>query len=183
MSEYRRTTLVVIAFALLAAMLFAKAGPKKPTLVVLVSPRISQAGVGSASPVTVTAVLAGPEDEQFYCPQVVFIAPDGTESREESDCAPFEHRNECWPALPPGCAAGWHRDASGAIMDNDTDRPECVCNITGYPKRWRRVYNVPSCPYETQASGYDPCGYEVKVELRKQGRVLLRQSSPSFFVR
>jgi hypothetical protein len=177
---------VIVAVGVLASGSDKKQGPTKPTLVVLASPRMSQAGIGSVSPVTVTAVLAGPEDERFYCPQVVFIAPDGTESSEESGCAPFEQRNECWPARPPDarCLGGWHRGPDGGIVeDPPSESPKCSCTITGYPRRWKRVYGVGTCPYDGVAMGPDPCGYTVSVELRKNGKLLARQPSPTFYVR
>jgi hypothetical protein len=66
----------------------------KPDVILRASPRISLAPPGGLRPVILTAEIVGPETEKYYCPEIVWIWPDGTHSSEESDCAPFEIRTD-----------------------------------------------------------------------------------------
>jgi hypothetical protein len=45
-------------------------------------------------PILVTVEIVGPETEKYYCPEVVWVWPNGTRSSEESDCEPFEQRSD-----------------------------------------------------------------------------------------
>jgi len=178
---------LVLLVALVASQIIentgARLGPDqgKPRLDITASPRVSMAGVGGVSPVTISAWLRGEETEEFYCPRVTFRAQ--TDSVEESDCAPFIYRNVCWPKVPPGCLGGFHRDkVTGELVEDfPKETPECACNITGYPRHWTRVYGVGRCPYETTGRDADGCRYEVKVILEKNGKQL--QKSTTFEVR
>lgn len=74
-------------------------------------PVVSQAtGVGCSS-VLLTAAITGPETEEWYCPKVEWIKPDGSVSMVESDCPAFTERDEfprrwtlriCVPPHPRG---------------------------------------------------------------------------------
>jgi hypothetical protein len=153
----------------------------KPRLDITASPRVSSAGPGDPSRVTVHAWLRGEETEEFYCPKVTFRLQ--TDSVEESDCAPFVYRNVCWPMVPVGCLGGFHRDKVTGEWVNDPpmETPECACNVTGYPRHWSRVYGIGKCPYETTGQDATGCRYEVKVILEKNGKRL--QDFTTFEVR
>lgn len=65
--------------------------PKQPQLELRASRQMAFAG----QPILLTAALVGGEDvESLYCPDIVWTWPDGTESRHEADCPPFEQREE-----------------------------------------------------------------------------------------
>jgi len=95
---------------LLALLLLTAVG--KPTLNVRVFPQVSVVNLSQGcTTVLLTAELAGEESEKWYCPKVTWEFPDGTQATEESDCAPFEERDEypriwrrrlCAPAHPQG---------------------------------------------------------------------------------
>jgi hypothetical protein len=110
------------------------------------------------STVQLTARIVGPEDERWYCPRVTWEKPDDTLSVVESDCPPFEERNECYPKLPAKCVPGWYRDRSGEIHDN-MEQAGCECNIIGYPRVWRLNLCYPADP--------DGGAWEVWVRLEK----------------
>jgi hypothetical protein len=64
-----------------------------PDVRLRVTPRISLAPPGGGTPILLTAQLVGPETEEYYCPEIVWIWPNGTWSSEEADCEPFESRD------------------------------------------------------------------------------------------
>jgi hypothetical protein len=63
----------------------------EPGIVLRASPRASIAPGGRLQRVLVSAEIVGPEVEQYYCPEVVWLLPNGL-SALESDCDPFERR-------------------------------------------------------------------------------------------
>jgi hypothetical protein len=94
----------------LIALLLALADDK-PGLRTRVFPAVSIAGPTGCSEVLLTAEIVGPEVEGWYCPAIEWTFPDGTRASEESDCAPFDEREEyprlwrrrvCAPAHPHG---------------------------------------------------------------------------------
>ena len=52
------------------------------------------APVGGYRSILLTAEIVGPESEEYYCPEVVWVWSDSTRSATESDCDPFEERSE-----------------------------------------------------------------------------------------
>jgi len=63
------------------------------------------------STVILTAEIKGVEDEKWYCPKITWEMPDSTIASEESDCQPYETREDypriwrrrvCAPAHPYG---------------------------------------------------------------------------------
>jgi len=161
LEEAMRTLLMVAA--LMAAPTY-----EKPTLTVRVFPPIQLAdtGFGGAS-VMMTAELHGPETEKFYCPKVTWEFPDGTTAVHEQDCAPFENRHECYPALAKDCGVNGFRLNLKTGEYEDTVK-ECACNITGYPNLWRRSIAAPAHPEGEY--------WEVWVRLDKNGKMLARQN-------
>ena len=57
-----------------------------------VAPRFAHAVPGKGAPVLFTVQIVGPETEKYYCPEIVWVWPNGTRSSEESDCEPFDAR-------------------------------------------------------------------------------------------
>ena len=98
-----------LAIALLLAL-----GADDNSLTLRAFPRVQNVDLGrGCSEVLLTAEIRGPETERFYCPAVTWEFPDGTRASEESDCPPFEEREEfprrwsrrvCAPAHPQGDA-------------------------------------------------------------------------------
>lgn len=143
------------------ALLLLAAQSDKPSLVIRVSLPVSLASSATGcSPILLVAEIKGPETEPWYCPRVDWEWPNGTVSTTESDCPPFEARDAC---LEPqvGCGVtGWHRDSSGAIVEDG--RP-CPCTIVGYPRRWTRQVCLP--PHSKGDA------WEITVRLSRDGRV------------
>lgn len=138
---------------------------RKPELVVHAYPTIQNLNLGvGCSPVQLTARIVGPEAEAWYCPRVTWMKPDQTTSVSESDCPPFDERDECWPPQPPSCAPGWHRRPDGTIVDNTP----CSCTVIGYPRTWRLDLCAPQHPAGE--------AWEVSVRLERAGRTLARNS-------
>lgn len=82
-----------IAVLLLVALCLPLVGAKhdEPDLIVRASPRASIAPGGRFQSILVVAEIVGPEVEEYYCPEVIFLLPNGR-SAVESDCDPFEVR-------------------------------------------------------------------------------------------
>ena len=93
MVPVRRMTAAVL---LLAGVVWAKeAGDAEdPDLLLRAAPRVSIAPPGGVTPILLTAEIVGPETEEYYCPEVVWLWPNGTRSSQESDCEPFAERVE-----------------------------------------------------------------------------------------
>jgi hypothetical protein len=135
-----------------------------PTFDVRASPRMGLA-VGQPNgdwclPVLLTAEIRGPETPELYCPRVEWRWPDGTVTTRESDCPPFEARDSC---VEPQAPRGFHRDASGAVVDDDPG----PCTIIGYPRRWTQAVCLPG-------SGEGETRWEIEVWLSRAGKVLRR---------
>ena len=78
---------------LLAGLMWAgEAREEDPDLLLRVAPPVSIAPPGGISRILLTAEIVGPETEEYYCPEVVWLWPNGTRSSQESDCAPFAER-------------------------------------------------------------------------------------------
>lgn len=97
----------------LAILLALGAASSSTHLVTRATPRLSLAD-GACSSVLLIAEIVGPETEEWYCPKVTWEIPDGTRSSEESDCPPFDQREEfrrlwrrriCAPPTPVGTDA------------------------------------------------------------------------------
>jgi hypothetical protein len=79
---------------------------EKPGLVVRASPRASIAPGGRMQRILLSAQIVGPEVEKYYCPEVLWLLPNGRSS-VESDCDPFEDREHYpryfkrWVQSPP----------------------------------------------------------------------------------
>lgn len=157
-------------FLLAAAITVALAGLEegKPRLVVVASPRMAIAPPWQPAVITVRAVLYGVESADLYCPKVTFVSPDGQKSVEESDCAPYEHRNECWPPKAKECFPGFRLNRQTGQYE-DFPGKECPCNMSGYPRIWSRKYSVGQCPTDNF------CEYEITVVLEK-GNKKIRES-------
>jgi len=82
-----------VALTLLSALSTGKE-VKDPDLRLRVQPRVSQAPPGGYRSILLTAEIVGPEDEDYYCPEVVWVWSDSTQSSTESDCDPFEERTD-----------------------------------------------------------------------------------------
>lgn len=82
------------ALTLLAAGAVWAAEAEDPDLRLRAAPRVSLAPPGGVTPILLTAEIVGPETEEYYCPEVVWMWPNGTHSSEESDCEPFEQRSD-----------------------------------------------------------------------------------------
>lgn len=70
-------------------------GGSEPRLVLRVSPvlAMSDPGTGGAV-VTIYARIEGEVTEEWYCPEAIFLWPDGTKASRESDCAPWGEGEE-----------------------------------------------------------------------------------------
>ena len=94
-----------LALAFLCLPLLA-ARAERPGVVLRASPRASIAPGGRLQPVLVSAEIVGPEDERYYCPEVLWVLPNGLSSIE-SDCDPFDEREHYprhfkrWVMSPP----------------------------------------------------------------------------------
>jgi hypothetical protein len=79
---------------------------EKPGLRLRANPQASIAPGGRMQTVLLSAEIVGPEAEQYYCPEVVWLLPNGR-SAVESDCDPFEERQHYprhfkkWVRSPP----------------------------------------------------------------------------------
>lgn len=81
----------------------------RPKLELRAFPLMSIANPAGCSSVLFIAEIKGPEAEDFYCPGVRWTWPNGTESFEESDCAPWDQKDDfprrwsrraCLPSSP-----------------------------------------------------------------------------------
>lgn len=93
----RATRMVGVPSPVAAVLLLLLAAPligakhDKPGLLLRATPPASIAPGGGFKSVLVSAEIVGPEVEQYYCPEVVFLLPNGR-SAVESDCDPFDER-------------------------------------------------------------------------------------------
>lgn len=150
-----------VALTLLLLACPALAG-EKHELVLRAYPPVQIVNIATGcSKVWITAELKGPEVEEWYCPKITWIKPDGTKSVHQQDCPPFAERNECYPKQGPECIQGWHRDPNGIIIEN----AECPCTVVGYPKRW---IHIPICAPEHPAGD----AWEVVVFLESNSKML-----------
>ena len=96
------------ATALLVLLALPLVGAKHdaPGLILRATPPASIAPGGRLQHILVSAEIVGPEVEQYYCPEVVFLLPNGR-SAVESDCDPFDKRHHYprhfkrWIMSPP----------------------------------------------------------------------------------
>ena len=79
--------LVVLSLPLVGA----KRDRDSPGIVLRARPQASIAPGGRLQPILVSAEIVGPEDERYYCPEIVWLLPNGR-SAAESDCDPFAER-------------------------------------------------------------------------------------------
>jgi hypothetical protein len=70
-----------------------------PRLVVTVFPRIGMASPQQGARMSLTARIDGTVTEEWYCPQVEWIWPDGTVSKHEEDCVPWGEREDDGPVV------------------------------------------------------------------------------------
>jgi hypothetical protein len=131
-----------------------------------VFPQMSLTGPTGCSSIIMTAEIKGLEDERFYCPKVTWEFPDGTRAVEESDCPPYEQRDQCYPPPGPECGLrGWYRNPiTGEIVDKVK---ECPCTVFGYQRIWRRRLCAPGHPQGE--------AWLVWVLLEKNGKTITRQ--------
>lgn len=79
---------------------------EEPGLVLRANPAASIAPGGRLQRILLSAEIVGPEVEDYYCPEVVWVLPNGR-SAVESDCDPFEERSHYprffkrWIKSPP----------------------------------------------------------------------------------
>jgi hypothetical protein len=85
---------VITLLAVLLPVVAAGGDEERPDLRLRVTPRYSLAPPGGFRTVLLTAEIVGPETEEYYCPEVVWVWTDSTQSSSESDCDPFEQRSE-----------------------------------------------------------------------------------------
>jgi len=155
-----------------------KRNPTKPYLSVMVFPKIQIGSMTQGGSVLVRAEImnAESEPEDWYCPKVRWQPVGGTEATEESDCAPYEQRNECYPPMGPECFQRSFREkrADGTLGDWVTvPAGDCSCSVGGYPRSWtKRYFGIPGSPGE----------YEIVVVLEKAGEKLA-EARESFMVR
>jgi len=148
---------------MLIALLLLAQNADKPRLEARAFPAIQTVNLSTGcSVVLLTAEIKGLEDELWYCPQVVWEMPDGTQAMEESDCVPFADRYECNPKMGEECAFDWHIDpATGSkIIDNNP----CECVVPGYPRIWRRRVCFPEHPYGVE--------WTVTVKIKKNDKTI-----------
>ena len=89
-------------------------GGSAPRLTLRVSPvmAMSDPGTGGAV-VTIYARIEGEVTEEWYCPEAVFLWPDGTKASRESDCEAWSEGEEGetrWSMsrrIPPSPDVGW----------------------------------------------------------------------------
>ncbi len=117
----------------------------KPRLTTRVFPAVQTVDLSNGcSEVLMTAEITGVESEEWYCPKVEWEFPNGTRATEESDCPPFEKRNECMEDQSHCGYVGWTLNPiTGKIEDKVN---ECACTIIGYPRIWRRRICAPAHP-------------------------------------
>jgi hypothetical protein len=82
----RHAVPVILAFLALGADLH------EPGLTLRANPPVSLALPGRPRQVLLTAEIVGPETEDYYCPEVIWLWSNGTFSSRESDCEPFAER-------------------------------------------------------------------------------------------
>lgn len=101
----RASLWTALALLLLAGPLLG-AKVEKPALRLRANPRASIAPGGRMQRILLSAEILGPEAERYYCPEVVWLLPNGR-SAVESDCDPFEERQHYprffkkWVRSPP----------------------------------------------------------------------------------
>jgi hypothetical protein len=99
-SRWTALALLLLLWPLLGAKL------EKPGLRIRANPRASIAPGGRMQLILLSAEIVGPEAEPYYCPEVVWLLPNGR-SAVESDCDPFEERDHYprhfkkWVRSPP----------------------------------------------------------------------------------
>jgi hypothetical protein len=82
---------LALALLVLLALPLIAAKHDKPGLTLRATPPASIAPGGGFRSILVSAEIVGPEVEEYYCPEVVFLLPNGR-SAVESDCDPFDKR-------------------------------------------------------------------------------------------
>lgn len=138
----------------------------QPGFEVRASPRMGLAQPlegGWCLPVLLTAEIRGPETPELYCPKVEWRWPNDTVSTVESDCPPFEARHSCLEPQAECGLRGFHRDASGAIVE---DVKECPCTIMGYP----RLFTQRVCLAQVDGG----VTWTITVRLTRSGKTLRR---------
>lgn len=164
--------MIVQCITLAVELLLADGKSGKNELKIRASPPISlhEIRTGCAN-VLLIAEITGPETEEWYCPKVEWIKPDGTVSMVESDCPAFEERNSCQPPAPAECALDWHFENGQFVVDNNP----CGCTVPGFPRRWLIRLCAPPHPVDDEM-------WEVTARLSKSGRVVAQQTA-RFLVR
>lgn len=104
---------MLATIALSISLLLSPRVDKGPWLRVYSFPRIILAQ-GGAAPVTIHARIEGGMNEKWYCPMVRFTFPDGTEMKRESDCTPFEEREDDGPTHWE--AMRWFGEGEGDVI-------------------------------------------------------------------
>ena len=89
MMDSRRMALALLLLSL--PLVGAKRDRDSPGIVLRARPQASIAPGGRLQPILVSAEIVGPEDERYYCPEIVWLLPNGR-SAAESDCDPFAER-------------------------------------------------------------------------------------------
>jgi hypothetical protein len=79
---------------LLLSVALLGADAEDPGIKLRAHPLVSLAPLRGLRNITLTAEIVGPETEEYYCPEVVWLWPNGSRSIEESDCPPFESRTD-----------------------------------------------------------------------------------------
>ena len=133
-----------------------------PRLEIRASPR-----TGIASPIqpftwTVFAEIKGPETESYYCPKVTWVVgedPNAIRATTESDCPPFENRNQVIYNNSEACRP-YIKD--GELFEPSKTVPSCMPQVRKvYPRLWSNHYTVTI-----------PGRYNVCVELAKSDNLL-----------
>jgi hypothetical protein len=95
---------VLVLLALSLPLLAATS--EEPGILLRANPPASIAPGGRMQSILLSAQIVGPEVEEFYCPEIVWLLPNGR-SAVESDCDPFNERRHYprffkrWVQSPP----------------------------------------------------------------------------------
>jgi hypothetical protein len=90
MARSRQATALIVLFS---GVVWAGDG-QDPDVRLRAAPRLALAPPGRSIPILLTAEIVGPETEDYYCPELVWLWPNGTRSSSEADCDPFEERTD-----------------------------------------------------------------------------------------
>ncbi len=85
----------LLSAALMAGALAMLTNEGRPFLTLKATPAVAI----SPARVLFRAYIEGPMNEEWYCPKVEWIWPDGTASSEESDCSPWPEGREDAPRI------------------------------------------------------------------------------------